>query len=100
MPGVPESEDLRLRPGFEWLDTSVSIPADRRVLLAVVAVAIAADIAVRAGGIGLGGALLVAATAGGVLGTRPPPSLQARLLIASAPLFGMWLFLRTSPWLL
>jgi hypothetical protein len=76
------------------------VPADGRVLGAVAAVAIATDVAVRAGGIGLGGALLVVVVAAGVLATRRPHGLQASLLIAAAPVFGVWLFLRTSPWLL
>jgi hypothetical protein len=100
MPTGPGSENLSLRSGLEWLDNSVSVPADRRVLLAAAAVAIATDIAARAGGVGLGGALLVAVVAGAVLAIRPPAGLHARLLVAGTPLFGLWLFLRTSPWLL
>ncbi len=65
MSAVPEPEDLRLSPELEWLDISVSVPADKRVLGA--AAAVATDIAVRSGGVGLGGALLVAVVAGGLL---------------------------------
>lgn len=100
MPAVPDSEERSLRRGFGWLDTSVTVPAGRGDLLAVVAVAVGVDIAIRAGGIGLGGALLVAVAAIGLLATRPASSPQARTLIALAPVFGMWLFVRTSPWLL
>src|SRR6266545_5172501 len=67
MPTGPGSENLSHRSGLEWLGNSVSMPADRRVLLAAAAVAIATDIAVRSGGVGLGGALLVAVVAGGLL---------------------------------
>ncbi len=65
MSAVPEPEDLRLPPELEWLDISLSVPADKRVLGA--AAAVATDIAVRSGGVGLGGALLVAVVAGGLL---------------------------------
>lgn len=100
MASAPEPEDLSLPSGLEWLDISVSKPADTRVLGAAVAVAIAADIAVRAGGLGLGGAVFVLVVATGVLAARRPRGLHASLLVAAAPVFGVWLFLRTSPWLL
>jgi hypothetical protein len=89
-----------LGSGLGWLTTSVRVPADARVLVAVVPVAVAADVAGRAGGLGLGGALLFALIAAALLATRPPPTPQGRLLVAAAAVFGLWLFLRTSPWLL
>jgi hypothetical protein len=93
-------DDLDLRSGFDWLNTAVAVPADRRVLIWVGAVAIMTDIAVRAGGVGLAGALLVVMVVVAILASGRVAGLHATIVVAAAPLFGTWLFLRTSPWLL
>lgn len=83
-----------------WLATSVEVPADHRVLVAAAASGIALDVAVRAGGAGLGGTLMVMVTTAGILASGRLHNRQARWIVCTAPLFGIWLVLRTSPWLL
>jgi Domain of unknown function (DUF4153) len=98
---VPARPDhLRHTLRSHWLDLSVALPADRRVLVASAAAAVTTDLAVRAGIIGVAGALLIATVAAGILASGRVKTLQARLIVAIAPLFGVWLFVRTSPWLL
>lgn len=58
-----------------------------------------ADLAVRSGG-GLSAAILVLAVAAFLLVSGRPPSWQSRALIGAAPVFGVFLALRSSPWLL
>jgi hypothetical protein len=98
--GAADLKDPVFGSSPDWLKTSVARPADRRVLIAAGAVAVATDFAVRAGGLGSAGALLVALTAGGILATGRPGGRQARMAVAVAPLFGVWLLIRSSPWLL
>jgi hypothetical protein len=81
------------------LDLSIERPADGRVLVAVLAAAVTTDVAVRAGGIGAAGAMLVAIVAGAILATGRVRNPQGACLIVAAPLFGVWLMLRMSPWL-
>jgi len=57
------------------------------------------DLALRAGVAGIGGALLVAALAGGLLAAGRPRNRQAWALAGLAVVFGAWLAVRTSPWL-
>ncbi|MDP9401901.1 MAG: DUF4173 domain-containing protein [Actinomycetota bacterium] len=80
--------------------TSVERPAGRPALVFTMAVAIAFDVAVRAGVGVLAGAALVAVVAVALLASRSVVNRQARALIAAAPVFGWWLAARTSPWLL
>ena len=99
-PGTPAASflapDRRARPA--WL--GVGRPADWRVLVAAAVAGVLTDIALRGGGAGVGGALLIAALAAGLLGAGRLRTRQAWLLAAAAPVFGIWLALRTSPWLL
>jgi uncharacterized membrane protein len=92
-------------PRVNWLEPAVR--PGPMALVAVVAGGVTADLAVRSGWAGAGGALLVFALAAGLIafglgpyrdGTRV--SWQALALAGCAPLFGVWLALRTSPWLL
>jgi hypothetical protein len=83
-------------PGVE--ETIVD-PADGRVLVGVAAAAVATDLAVRSGVAGLAGALLVAVAAAALLASGRLHTRSARLATAAAPLFGAWLAIRTSPWL-
>jgi hypothetical protein len=100
MSAAADPQGLWKTPRPSWLDTSVAVPADRRTLVAVGAVAIVTDIAIRAGGIGLGGALLVAVVCAAILASGRIEGAHARVAVALAPVFGIWLFMRTSPWLL
>jgi Domain of unknown function (DUF4173) len=74
-------------------------PADGRVLAGVAAAAVATDLAVRSGVAGLAGALLVAVAAAALLASGRLHTRSARLATAAAPVFGVWLAIRTSPWL-
>jgi hypothetical protein len=74
-------------------------PADGRVLAAVAAAAVATDLAVRSGVAGLAGALLVAVVAAALLASGRLHTRSARLATAAAPVFGIWLAIRASPWL-
>jgi Domain of unknown function (DUF4173) len=74
-------------------------PADGRVLVAVAAGAVATDLALRSGAVGLGGTLLVAVAAAMLLASGRLRTRSARLATAAAIVFGAWLAIRTSPWL-
>ncbi|MFL5799392.1 MAG: DUF4153 domain-containing protein [Actinomycetota bacterium] len=97
-PDVPRPEWMTA--GYASLDLAIDRAADLRVLVAAGAAAMATDLAVRSGGVGTAGALLVVAVAGGILATGRIRNPQAVALVASAPLFGAWLMVRTSPWLI
>jgi hypothetical protein len=73
--------------------------ADGRVLVGVAAAAAATDIALRSGAVGLSGALLVAVAAAMLLASGRLRTRSARLATAAAILFGVWLAIRTSLWL-
>jgi Domain of unknown function (DUF4173) len=83
-------------PGVE--ETIVD-PADGRVLVGVAAAAVATDLALRSGVAGLAGALLVAVASAALLASGRLHTRSARLATAAAPLFGAWLAIRASPWL-
>jgi Domain of unknown function (DUF4173) len=83
-------------PGVEQ---TIVDPADGRVLVGVAAAAVATDLAVRSGVAGLAGALLVAVAAAALLASGRLHTRSARLATAAAPLFGAWLAVRASPWL-
>jgi Domain of unknown function (DUF4173) len=74
-------------------------PADARVLVGVTAAAVATDLALRSGAVGLGGALLVAVAATTLLASGRLHTRSARVATAAATLFGAWLAVRTSLWL-
>ncbi len=74
-------------------------PADARVLVGVAAAAVATDLALRSGALGLAGALLVAVAAATVLASGRLHTRSAWLATAAATLFGAWLAIRTSLWL-
>jgi hypothetical protein len=71
-----------------------------QALVGVAAGAVATDLAVRSGPAGVAGALLVAVVAAALVHGARPANPQAWVLAACAPLFGVWLALRTSAWLL
>lgn len=81
----------------EW--PAVEEAADARVLVVAAAGAVGVDLAVRSGVASLGGALCVLAVAVGLAGSgriRNPHAVGALLL---APVFGVFVALRQSPWL-
>lgn len=82
------------------IDLTVEQPADLGVVGLAAAVGGALDIAVRAGAIGLAATLLVVVAAVGLVISGRLANPQARALAALVPLFGVWLTIRTSPWLI
>ncbi len=90
------ADPLLVLPG---IGSSVVQRADGRVLAGVSAVALATDLALRAGGLGVGAALLFGIAAAVLLASGRLASPSARLAVAAAPLFGAGLALRTSLWL-
>jgi hypothetical protein len=96
MSRTPDQALLAL-PGVE---KTIVDPADARVLVGVAAASVATDLALRSGAVGLAGALLVAVAAAALLASGRLHTRSARLATAAAPLFGAWLAIRASPWLL
>jgi hypothetical protein len=92
----PGPRPLLVPPG---VGTTVVREADARVLAGVAAVALATDLALRAGGLGAGATLLFGVAAAALLASGRLATGSARLAVAAAPLFGAALALRTSPWL-
>jgi hypothetical protein len=82
-----------------WPGLGIRRPADLRVLAATGAAAVFTDLAVRSGVTGLAGTLLIVLVSASLLGSGRVSNPQARALIVAAPVFGLWLFVRTSPWL-
>ncbi|HVF14098.1 MAG TPA: DUF4173 domain-containing protein [Acidimicrobiales bacterium] len=79
---------------------SVRRPADKGVLAAVAVAAVMTDVALRSGPDGLAGALLVGLVGAGLLLSGRVANPQARAVAATAVVFGLFLALRTSPWLI
>jgi hypothetical protein len=67
---------------------------------AALVIGLIADQFLRAGAVGLGASLTFAAAAVALIFAGRIGRLEARLLAAAAVLFGTWLSLRASPWLL
>ena len=87
--------------GAVWSDwTKLVRPRTAMVVGGAAAAGLATDWALRHGPPTIAGALLVAVTAVGLLVATRPTNAQAIALIAAAPLFGVWLVLRTTPWVL
>jgi uncharacterized protein DUF4153 len=82
------------------IDLDTIRPADAFVVAAALLAALGMDLAVRSGVAGLSGALLVAIVAATMLKSGRVTNPQAQALVAAAPLFGLWLLVRTSPWLI
>ena len=100
IPGRPDIARVSASAQLPPLPLALVAPADGRVLIGVVVAGEAMDLAVRAGGDGAAGTLLVAIVAGAMLAGGRIRNPQAVALVAAAPLFGVWLMLRSSPWLL
>ncbi len=82
------------------LGMGVERPADRRVLVSVAVAALLTDLAVRSGVAGVAGSLLVVAVVVGVVVSGRVACVQATAVVAAAVPFGVFLSVRTSPWLL
>ena len=91
--------DQRLETLSRWVDPGLSRPGDGGVVICTLLAGGLADLAVRSGG-GLSGAILVFAVAALFLASGRPSGWQSRALISAAPVFGVFLALRSSPWLL
>ena len=84
-----------------WQESmAVRRPADRAVFVATAGAAVLTDVAVRSGPDGLAGAVLVGLVAGGLLLSGRVANAQARAVAATAVVFGLFLAMRSSPWLL
>jgi pimeloyl-ACP methyl ester carboxylesterase len=89
---------IELERADRWSDIAAPVPADGRVLLFLVASAVATDLALRNGLAGLGGAVLAIVLAGGLVATRRFDRAHAIGLLAGAAVFGSFLAGRTDPW--
>jgi hypothetical protein len=84
-----------------WSDWTKLVRPRTAIAAGVAATAaVATDLALRHGPPTLAGAILVAVTAAGLLVAGRPTNPQAIALIAAAPLFGVWLVVRTTGWIL
>ena len=87
-------------PTARPLSLDVKPPADVRVVVAAGVTAALADLAVRSGGAGVAGSLLVVAVVAGLLASGRVAGVEAACVVGAAVPFGLFLSLRTSPWLL
>jgi hypothetical protein len=94
-PSYREGVLSTLRP-----DLAVVRPADWRALLATAIAGVGFDLAIRSGGAGVAGATLAAFTAAALLLAGSLRNPQAVVMAITAPVFGVWVALRASPWLL
>jgi len=78
----------------------VTRPADARVLWAGAVAAVLTDIAIRSGVAGQAGAALVFVAAAALVTSGRLANRQSVALVATSTLFGVWLAVRTSDWLL
>lgn len=74
--------------------------ADRRIVLAAVAGAVAFDIAARVGIASGAATAAIAVIAAGLMLSGRVHGLTGRILISAAPLFGLLLAFRASPWVI
>lgn len=70
------------------------------VLVLAAVVAVLGDLAAQADAVGIVAAATVLAAAVALLASGRVEQRTARLVVAAAPVFGLWLAVRTSPWLL
>jgi len=87
--------------GFVWSDwTTVARPRTAAVAGAAAAAGVATDPALRNGPPTVAGAVLVFVAAAGLVVAARPTNRQALALIALAPVFGVFLVLRYTYWVL
>jgi uncharacterized protein DUF4153 len=93
----PPPQPPRLSSGWpRYLDAPIAKPGDAFAVAASCAVALAFDLAVRSGVVGVGGALAITVACAALLASGRLRNRQAIVLIAVAP---VWLVLRASLWL-
>jgi hypothetical protein len=83
---------------WRWGDPRLARSGDGGVVVSALLAGLAADLAVRSGG-GLSAAILVFVVAAAFLVVGRPASRQSRGLIAASAVFGSFLAVRSSPWL-
>jgi hypothetical protein len=89
-----------LRPLPRWLKVQVRAKATLVTLAGALIVGLVADQALRAGSFGLAASLTLAIAALILLFAGRLLTLESRTLAAASLLFGAWLTVRASPWLL
>jgi len=83
---------------WRWVDPRLDRAGDVGVVVSALLAGVLVDLAVRSE-FGLAGAILVVAVVVGFLVVGRPASRQARGLIGAAAVFGVFLAVRSSPWL-
>jgi hypothetical protein len=83
---------------WRWVDPRLARSGDGGVVVSALAAGVLADLAVRSGG-GLSAAILVFVVAAAFLVAGRPVGWQSRGLIAASAVFGGFLAVRSSPWL-
>jgi hypothetical protein len=83
---------------WRWVDPGLARSGDGGVVVSAVVAGVLADLAVRSGG-GLSAAILVLGVAAAFLVAGRPAGWQTRGLVGAAAVFGVFLAVRSSPWL-
>ncbi len=83
-----------------YLDAPLEHEASRRVVVLALVSGLAFDVGMRSGVASVAGACAVAVVAAVMLSARHIRGVHATSMVAAAPLFGAWLAVRMSPWLL
>lgn len=98
--GLQSPEERLLFADWQgYLNPPIGVERTAFMACAVVAVAACFDLAMRSGLAGVGGALCIAVASGALLGSGVLRTTTSKAIVAAAPLFGIWLLIRTSPWL-
>jgi hypothetical protein len=96
----PAADDAIPVPVPAWMSLKLRSEATWMTVVAVLVIGLIADQFLRAGAVGLGASLTLATAAVALIFAGRIVRLEARLLASAAVLFGTWLSLRASPWLL
>jgi hypothetical protein len=96
----PASPVTVSRPDPGWLKVELRTAATWLTLACTLLVGLVADQALRVGTFGLAASLTLGITALALVFAGRLMTLEARALAAGAVLFGAWLMVRASPWLL
>ncbi len=83
-----------------YLDAPLQTESSWTILALALAAGVAFDQGLRSGIDTVGGALATLVVSVALLASGRVRNPQARALIAAAPMFGVWLAVRTSPWLI
>jgi hypothetical protein len=96
----PAADAVATAPMPGWMSLKLRTGATWTTVAAVLVVGLIADQFLRGGSVGLGASLTFTAAAAALIFAGRIVRLEARLLAAAVVLFGTWLSLRASPWLL